>query len=506
MILNRVATPILDYMEGQLSEHPLAELIREIAVAGLSGSLRLSRERAKAAIYFEAGQLVFATSNLRAHRLREVAKRNGLTAAHVAEFPVKGSDEDLAAAMIQRGLLRPETLSAIRVNQVGEVLRLTLLWTDGAWEFDQRVRLADDVRVVIDVNRLLRECARHLPAKFVGARLASSNGTYLRAADNNSNNLLPAEALVLSSVSEAVTLDQLTAISGTGGEEVLRAVYALTLSGLLQRSNWPVALIGRVSKVSKQAPHADSAETVVKPNEVDDLADVEALLARLKTAKDSYEVLDVPRLATSDEIKNSYHSLARRFHPDRFHQSDPELRGRVESAFARIAQAYETLSGQSQRTDYDTNQSKPAVTKKPATTAKPSPEAKKSAPLADAHRAETSFQHGLAALKRNRPDEAIPFLAEAATLLPREARYRAHYGHALIHQSNARRIAETELQAALALEPENASYRVMLAELYKQLGLKRRAEGELEKALAVDPKNEAAHSLLLALRSRNLKS
>jgi curved DNA-binding protein CbpA len=508
MILNRVATPILDRMEGQLSEHPLAELIREIAAAGLSGSLRLSRERAKAAIYFEAGQLVFATSNLRAHRLREVAKRNGLTAAHVAEFPVKGSDEDLAAAMIQRGLLRPETLTAIRVNQVGEVLRLALLWTDGAWEFDQRVRLADDVRVVIDVNRLLRECARHLPAKFVVARLTSSNGTYLRARDNNANNLLPAETLVLSGASESVTLDQLTAISG-GGEEVLRAVYALTLSGWLQRSNWPVALVGRVSKVSKKAPHADSPETVVKPNEVDDLADVEALLARLKIAKDSYEVLDVARLATSDEIKNSYHSLARRFHPDRFHQSDPELRGRVESAFARIAQAYETLSDQSHRTDYDTSRhSKPAVTvqEKPATTAKPSPEAKKSAPLADAHRAENSFQHGLAALKRNRPDEAIPFLAEAATLLPREARYRAHYGHALIHQSNARRIAETELQAALALEPENASYRVMLAELYKQLGLKRRAEGELEKALAVDPKNEAAHSLLLALRSRNLKS
>ena len=178
----------------------------------------------------------------------------------------------------------------------------------------------------------------------------------------------------------------------------------------------------------------------------------------------------------------------------------------LESAFARIAQAYETLSGQSQRTDYDTNpQSKPAVTKKPATTAKPSPEAKKSAPLADAHRAETSFQHGLAALKRNRPDEAIPFLAEAATLLPREARYRAHYGHALIHQSNARRIAETELQAALALEPENASYRVMLAELYKQLGLHKRAEGELERALAADPKSEAARALLLSLRSKGQK-
>src|SRR6266851_5630013 len=134
-------------MQGQLGEHPLAELIREITTAGLSGSLRLSRGRAKAAIYFESGELVFATSNLRAHRLREVVKRNGLTAAHVNEFPAKASDEELAAAMLQRRLLKPETLAAIRSNQVGDVLRLALLWIDGTWEFDSRIRLADETRV-----------------------------------------------------------------------------------------------------------------------------------------------------------------------------------------------------------------------------------------------------------------------------------------------------------------------------------------------------------------------
>jgi predicted Zn-dependent protease len=121
-------------------------------------------------------------------------------------------------------------------------------------------------------------------------------------------------------------------------------------------------------------------------------------------------------------------------------------------------------------------------------------------------RAETSFQHGLDALKRSRPDEAIRFLAEAATLSPREARYRAQYGQALIRRPGTRRIAETELQAALSLEPENTSYRVMLAELYKQLGLLKRAEGELERALVADPKNEAARVLLRSLKSKGQKT
>jgi len=506
-MIQGVATATLDYVQGLISEHPLAELIREIVAAGRSGSLRLARESAKVAIYFEEGALVFATSNLRAHRLREVVKRNGLTDVHVAEFSARISDEELAAAMIERRLLGPDTLMAIRSNQVSDVLRLALLWTDGAWEFDPRVRLADDVSVQIDLNRLLLECARHLPARFIASRFARVNGTYSKAHNNHQMNLAPTEALAFSHASDSLTLAQLTTLTGASDEDAFRAIYGLSLSGLLQRSDWPIALTTRKSPASAKAQGNQGKAAVVEP-EIDEIADVEALFARLKLAKDHYEVLDVGRLAGNDELKNAYHELARRFHPDRFHQSDAELRHQVESAFARIAQAYEILSDQALRADYDSHRTtRPATTAgAKATAAKPADRPKQSGPRGNAGRAETSFQHGLEALKRNRPEEAIRFLAEAAMLSPREARYRAHYGHALIRQSNTRRIAETELQAALALEPENASYRVMLAELYKQLGLQRRAEGELERALVADPTNEAARSLLLTLRSRNQKS
>jgi curved DNA-binding protein CbpA len=496
-------------MEGKISEHPLAELIREITTAGLSGSLRLSQERAKVAVYFEGGQLVFATSNLRAHRLRAVVKRNGLSDAHLNEFPAKASDEELATAMIHRRLLKPETLAAIRANQVCDVLRLALLWIDGRWEFDPRVRLADETRVQINVNRLLLECARHLPAGFVASRLEQPASTYRKADNDLATNLLPTEDFVLSRASGSVSLGELAAISGAGEDEGYRAIYALSLSGLLQRSHWPIALRVATSTMPTKAARTGSKAADAAAVEIDGLAEVEALFARLSIATDHYEVLEVARLATSEEIKSAYHDLARRFHPDRFHQGDPELRNRVESAFARIAQAYETLSEQSPRADYDAKRSpKTAATarQKSATSAVGSNGAKQSAPAANANRAETSFQHGLKALTHNRNDEAIRFLAEAAMLAPREARYRAHYGHALIRQSNTRRIAETELQAALALEPENTRYRVMLAELYKQLGLRRRAEGELERALAADPKDEAARALLLSLKSKSQKS
>ena len=106
------------------------------------------------------------------------------------------------------------------------------------------------------------------------------------------------------------------------------------------------------------------------------------------------------------------------------------------------------------------------------------------------------------ALEQNQFDEAARLLAEAATLEPREGRYRAQYGRALTFLPNSRRVAESELQAAVAMEPNNSAFRVMLAELYQRVGLRRRAETEATRALADDPNNHAARELLSKLRSK----
>ncbi|HXD52350.1 MAG TPA: tetratricopeptide repeat protein, partial [Burkholderiales bacterium] len=97
---------------------------------------------------------------------------------------------------------------------------------------------------------------------------------------------------------------------------------------------------------------------------------------------------------------------------------------------------------------------------------------------------------------------AIRFLAEAATLEPRVGRYRAYYGAALMRNPSLRRTAETELQAALKLEPNNASFHLMLAELYQRIGLRKRAEHEALRALSADPANKSARELLSSLASK----
>jgi hypothetical protein len=128
-------------MEGQLSRHPLAELIREITESELSGVLRLSREAARV-----AGLLRFRPTSLcsveftRAPAARDL-KRQNIKSWHLENAPATATDEELSQRLIASGDLKPEELQKARSGQALDVLRTALLWTEGDWQFNQKVRI-----------------------------------------------------------------------------------------------------------------------------------------------------------------------------------------------------------------------------------------------------------------------------------------------------------------------------------------------------------------------------
>lgn len=64
--------------------------------------------------------------------------------------------------------------------------------------------------------------------------------------------------------------------------------------------------------------------------------------------KDYYEILGVKKEASSDEIKNAYRTLAKKWHPDK-NQNNKE----AEEKFKEISEAYEHLSDKDKKAKYD---------------------------------------------------------------------------------------------------------------------------------------------------------
>lgn len=493
-------------MNGQLSEQPLVELIREISAKSLGGRLRLEHDRVKVVAYFDNGKFVYAAANVRTLRLREYLLKSKLVSEQdLAQFNEQVSDTDLVKVLCAQKLLAATAAEQVQARQVADVLRLAILWTEGSWEFDSRSRLSEAPCFEIDTRALLLEASRHLSPAFIASRLQEP--AELIAPPSSPleyENLQPADVFLLSRLDRPMPLRELVAVSGFGEAETMVLIYSLALIGVIDREHWPSAF--SASQPPPRPPVEKPAPVVhEEPRQAAEEDDVESFLQRIKTAKSYYDVLGVDAESSPEGLKAAYYQLARRYHPDRFRRAEASLLPRIESAFARITQAYDTLRDEGLRASYNSKLRARRKAEQLAADSAPKAPAPASEPavveplIPAAERAEALFKEGLAAIELGQHKVALGFFASASRAVRNEPRYRAAYGQQLARDERTRRAAEAELLEAIKLAPSNAEYRMMLAELYRDLGLKLRAKGEAERAVAADPNSRKARELLRAL-------
>lgn len=514
-------------INGNLTAHPPAELLLEIMQSRLSGSLRFSHHDSKTIIYVRNGEIVFAVSNQRRHRIFERLLHDRLiTRQQLVEIPEFTSDFALAAGLREKYMYAEAEIESIFMRQIEEILRDVITWKDGVWIFSPLARIKDDINYKIDPLSILVEYGRNLPKEAVVRRFKSFTESFGRKPYVPAHiSLLPEESFLLSQFTNSfLKIDAIKEMSCWSEIETMQRLYALWLAGFLYRENWDSAFkkhhISAISaaklevkkqaapsvEVAKSAAPAQPLKEAPKAEVMEEAAPVdikteltlEKYLERVEAAETHYELLHISHRSTAADIKQAYFRLAKRFHPDLFHkQTDARTQHRIQHAFTEIAHAYEILRDEETRKTYDFK-----LRKLLQELEKLSPEERAKPQVQQKTLTEASeiFEHGFNLLMDEDFEAALPYIVRAVHLAPDNARYHAYYGKLLSMDNNQRFKAEAELQTAIKLEETNPTFRIMLVDFFIQNNLLKRAEGELNRMLAIFPDNKEARALLDTLR------
>ena len=506
-------------IQGNFFTHPLAELLSEIAKARLNGSLRGTDgdKKRKWVIYFKSGKVVFAVSNVKTSRLFYMMLSQGrLSKEDILKVPNYANDLEYASFLQTNGVLTKDATDKLFVEQIESIIVDTIAWPDGDWAFSSLARVREGLSYDIDAKKLVLDYARCLPAERVLGRFRSMDEGFARSdISEDSLKLTAEEEFVLSCAADhPQSAAAFVHMSSVCEGATLQCLYSLWLAGLLIRNDWSPAFtpsqvaamreakleLRRESKVptltSVPEPTVQAPAVVDEPVVTQAVMSVEDYLDQVESAETYYDMLDVHPRAEYDQIKKAYFRLARSFHPDRYHAGGGELFRRVQNAFTEIAQAHETLKQPDTREIYDYRMRKELASREKIAARSGEDRAQ----AMNDQRATENFDAGFNFLMDDDPEQAVPFLARAAHFDPKNARYRAYYGKALSADEKQRHKAESELQTAVKLEPNNTTFRLILAEFFIQFNLLKRAEGELNRLLAISPSNREALDMLARLK------
>jgi len=223
------------------SHHTLLALVRRIYSQRLTGKLQLVFGRVEKALFFDAGEVVFATSSDRQDGLGEVMLRTGaLTQSQFEEAStLVETGQRFGSAIAEMGIYGVEEIISWVHRQVLQITASAVDYPAGRYFFFSSVEknVVPEIGAPVPLGKMLLAAVRKA-ADLPLEQLAEDADLPLElAADARS--LVKAEELedgerhVLSRISQHVSAKQLVAQSGLPRPEASRALYALLLLGFV---------------------------------------------------------------------------------------------------------------------------------------------------------------------------------------------------------------------------------------------------------------------------------
>ncbi len=511
-------------MKGKLSDQLISEPLNTIYAKGQTGVLVVYRGTIEKKVFFEQGCCVLANSNVPEEDLGGLLIKIGkITPDQLEAAERKGSKQLLGKFLVEANILMADELTDFLVLQSQEIIYPIFNWNSGEFEFQiGAVSLRDGQKLSLSVPNLIFEGIRRINNPEIVHKGLRGLDKLIRFCPHYESKvseifLKPDEAFVLSRVDASTRISEILQLSPLGLEVTQKILYGFLSTGIIEfvspvSDSPPVASTATKTRPYRPSPAPEfnlEIGSQSKEDPEDDMGTAKAeIFLMLDTAKNRnyYDLLGVSATAASDELKKSYYTLAKKFHPDRYHHlKDTELKNALEIIFSTLAQAYDTLKVPATRGSYDSKIYKldatPSAEDKPPRVNSPST----AAGSGQQKLAELNYRQGRGYLDQQDYWSAIQAFRQSVRLEPGNARYRYYLGVALSKNPKWRREAEEHFVKAIEIEQFNAEYYIALGALYKDVGMLKRAESQFKQALQISPHNAAAQEALEGLQESNGK-
>ncbi len=513
-------------MTSNLSEKEVAQVLMQIHRNSESGVLTVSHGPSMKHLQFSKGMLVGATSNNSKEAFGEMLLRMGKLSVDQVDAALKVARDpnQIASAIRQLEFIGSGDLLNFQALHAQELALGLFNWTAGEFEFkpaESTTRLASDFQ--ISIPNLVFEGIRRITHSEIVHRALGRPNRIVRLADDfeakaAALSLSPNEGFILSRIDSSAIISEIIQISPLGIEVTQKSLYGLLAVGIIEfvvdTRDESVSKVRQtvargdyhgVSSVSQ--PHGDSEndEPVLDRDLESARSDVLTMLDNVKT-QNNYELLNVTAGASADEIKKSYYALAKKYHPDRFHQtSAKDLKAPLELIFSTLVRAYDTLKVPATRSSYDAKifsldppESTPAQERPMAT-----PSSNSQSPQQKL--AELNYRQGRGHHEQQDYWSAIQAFRQSVRLEPENPRYRYWLAMALSKNAKWRREAEEHFLKAIEIDQFTPDYHVGLGMLYRDAGMQKRAEAQLRRALDLSPGDRNALEVLGSMEAAQSK-
>jgi DNA-binding response OmpR family regulator/tetratricopeptide (TPR) repeat protein len=519
-----VADPAKPEVAGTLKRTPFARVLQRLYTERATGSLLLLRDPTKKIVSFAGGYPVSVRSNVANETLGQILLEKHLIGPDVLAESVKRmlrEKRQQGQILIEMGVLSPFNLERALVDQLEAKLLEIFSWPDGKFIFKAgdappptAVRLErPPAALILEGIRRNYDLERQngVLEQYAGHRIGLASDPVVRLQDITSDST---ELDFVRSIDGRRRVSTLLDQAAIPAEKARLLLVALSECGMIQATEvtsrskaGPAPGPGTPSdRASSASGPMSTGATGAAPLSAGQLA----MMLQTARTQDYFWVLGLERSAVAAEIDRAYESLARSFHPDRYHLAPGEDRKAAQEIFDRLADAHRTLRDPARRRAYAAKLDRaeeaaaPATPETPAVPAMPTGAAVSPSPSGTAAR--VLYENGLEHLRARRHHEAVEALRQAARLIPNEADFRAALGWALFRQApadaRAGRAAVAELRRALQLDERNRNAAQRLAEIYAQTGQPELAIQELERALAFYPGDLEIADELRRLRAR----